>query len=151
MSKAMPKPPPASSKAVRAVMQGNRGRDTKPERLLRSALHRLGLRFRKDLAPITSLKCRADVVFPRERVAIFVDGCFWHCCPQHGNVPRDRNGYWAAKLRRNAERDLRNNHVLGSEGWLVMRFWEHEDPLVAAEKVRVAVQERQISLQSLRC
>jgi DNA mismatch endonuclease, patch repair protein len=81
-------------------------------------------------------------VFRRERVAIFVDGCFWHSCPTHGNVPRDPDGYWAAKLKRNIERDIRNNRDLESAGWLVLRIWEHDDPEAAADRVQRALRER---------
>lgn len=141
-SAALPAPPPAASPAVRAVMQGNRARDTRPEQAVRSALHRLGLRFRKHTQPLKGLRCQADAVFSREKVAVFVDGCFWHGCPTHGNVPNDSNGYWAAKLSRNIERDLRNNNALESAGWLVLRYWEHEDPSAVATSVRSAVLER---------
>jgi len=128
-------------------MQGNRHRDTQPERLLRSALHKAGLRFRKHTYPIAGLRCRADVVFPREKVAVFVDGCFWHCCPTHGNIPRDEGGYWAAKLERNVERDQRNNKALKSADWLVLRFWEHEDLAAAAIQVRAALTIRRKDLE----
>jgi len=135
----IPTPPPASSAAVRSVMQGNRGRDTKPEVALRSALHRRGLRFRKHAAPLRGLRCRADVVFPRERVAVFVDGCFWHRCPEHGLRPRTNQAYWDAKIARNVERDARNNAALAAAGWTVVRVWEHEPLEVAAERVEAAV------------
>jgi DNA mismatch endonuclease (patch repair protein) len=138
----LPEPPPASSPAVRAVMQGNRARDTRPEQAARSALHRLGLRFRKHAQPLKGLRCQADAVFPREKVAVFVDGCFWHGCPEHGRVPSDKNGYWAAKLGRNMERDQRNNKALGDAGWLVLRYWEHEDPTQIALDVQAAVSRR---------
>src|SRR4051812_23036418 len=96
-SRRLPESPPPSSPAVRAVMQGNRAFDTRPERSVRSAVHSLGLRFRKHAQPIKDLRCTADIVFPREQVAVFIDGCFWHGCPNHGRVPKDQNGYWAAK------------------------------------------------------
>jgi DNA mismatch endonuclease, patch repair protein len=88
---------------------------------------------------IPDLRCRADVVFPRERVAVFIDGCFWHCCPTHGNVPQDPNGYWARKLGRNVERDRRNERALKAAGWLVLRIWEHDDVGGAALAVQAAV------------
>lgn len=127
-------------------MQGNRGRDSRPELALRSALHRLGLRFRKHTQPLVGLRCRADVVFPREKIAIFVDGCFWHSCPLHGNVPNDKGGYWTAKLERNVERDQRNNRALEEAGWLVLRFWEHDDPVAAATQVRAVLITRRTEL-----
>jgi DNA mismatch endonuclease, patch repair protein len=107
-------------------MQGNRGRDTKPEVAIRSALHKKGLRFRKDARPEPSINCRADIVFLRERVAVFVDGCYWHCCPIHGVMPATNRSYWQAKLARNVERDRRNDAQLRQAGWQVVRVWEHE-------------------------
>lgn len=138
----LPDPPPASSPAVRAVMQGNCAQDTRPEQEVRSALHHLGLRFRKHAQPLKGLRCQADAIFRCEKIAVFVDGCFWHGCPEHGRVPSDRNGYWAAKLGRNMERDQRNNLALASAGWLVLRFWEHSDPAQVALEVQAAVSHR---------
>jgi DNA mismatch endonuclease, patch repair protein len=122
----IPPPPPASSASARSVMQANRGTDTRPEIKLRSALHRLGYRFRKHASPLDDLRCRADIVFPRERVAVFVDGCFWHSCPDHAVLPRTNHAYWTAKLQRNAQRDARNNARLREAGWAPVRVWEHE-------------------------
>lgn len=133
--KVLPQAPSASSSAVRAVMQGNAGKDTGPERAIRSILHRRGLRFRKHVAPLKTLRCRADVVFPRQKVAVFVDGCFWHGCPTHGRKPSKNSAYWTAKLHLNAERDLRNNRVLESAGWAVIRAWEHEDVRQVAKQI----------------
>jgi DNA mismatch endonuclease (patch repair protein) len=120
-------------------MQGNRSRDTRPEVLLRSALHRRGLRFLKNRRPVPSLRCRADVVFPAARVAVFCDGCFWHRCPQHGVQPRANEPYWRAKLDRNVERDRQNDAELRATGWRVIRVWEHEDPDEAARRVDRAI------------
>jgi DNA mismatch endonuclease (patch repair protein) len=97
-------------------MRANKGRDTLPERRLRSHLHRLGLRFRKHARPLPALRCTADVLFPRQRVAVFVDGCFWHGCPEHGRVPRSNRAYWEPKLARNVERDRRNDRALSEAG-----------------------------------
>jgi len=116
-------------------MVGNRGADTGPERALRSALHARGLRFFKNRSPVRGVRCRADVVFPTERVAVFVDGCFWHRCPTHGVSPRANADYWRAKLDRNVARDRRDNECLREAGWYVVRVWEHEDPSRAAVKV----------------
>lgn len=138
----LPAPPPASSPAVRSVMQGNRASDTRPEVALRSELHRRGLRFRKHHSPVAGLRCRGDVVFPRERVVVFCDGCFWHRCPEHGNDPRINSPYWLAKLARNVARDRRNDAELAAAGWAVVRVWEHEDPSVAAETVAELVSAR---------
>lgn len=132
--------PEPSSAAVTAVMKGNRKRDTRPEVRLRSALHHAGLRFRKDrLIAAGNLVVRADVVFPRARVVVFSDGCFWHACPEHGTSPQSNVGYWTPKLARNVERDRRVDEALREAGWIVMRVWEHESPEQAAERVaRVA-------------
>jgi DNA mismatch endonuclease, patch repair protein len=112
---------------------------TRPEARLRSALHRAGLRFRKNVRPISAIRCRPDVVFPRDQVAVFVDGCFWHACPQHFRPPRTNAGYWQAKIARNVERDRRNNEEFSRAGWTVIRVWEHEDVESAAEHVRAEV------------
>lgn len=136
----LPKPPPPSTQAVRAVMQGNRSIDTRPELALRSELHRRGYRFRKSIAPVVDLRCRADVVFARARVAVFVDGCFWHRCPEHGTRPRTNGGYWQVKLDRNVARDRRNNEALTASGWTVVRVWEHEDVRDAADRVEAILE-----------
>lgn len=126
-------------------MRGNRRVDTAPEIAVRRALHRAGHRFRKDFS-ITAgnVRVRPDVVFTRARLAVFIDGCFWHGCPTHGNQPKANAEYWRLKLRRNAERDARVNAALIADGWGVIRVWEHEDPLAVERKVaaRLAEQRR---------
>lgn len=99
-----------------------RGSDTKPELALRSALWRLGLRYRLHV-PITG---KPDIVFPRYRLVVFVDGCFWHGCPVHGVAPKTRSQFWNEKLGKNITRDLRTTAILETEGWTVLRIWEHE-------------------------
>lgn len=136
---ALPPVPPPSSQAARAVMRGNRSVETKPERALRSALHRRGLRFRKNARPDRSLACRADIVFHGARIAVFVDGCFWHRCPIHGIRPVTNRSYWDAKIDRNVNRDRRNDATLTSAGWVVIRIWEHEPVEAAASRVELAV------------
>jgi DNA mismatch endonuclease, patch repair protein len=116
-------------------MQGNRKRDTRPELALRSELHRRGLRYRIDTEPLDVLRCRADIVFRRHRVAVFVDGCFWHGCLEHGTSPRTNAPYWGAKIARNVERDRFNDAELSAAGWTVVRVWEHEVPAEAAERI----------------
>lgn len=143
MSRAYPAPPPPSSPAASRVMKGNSASETKPEVALRSELHRRGLRFRKHAPPQAGVRCRADVVFTRARVAVFVDGCFWHGCPTHGTQPRTNASYWGPKLRRNIERDRENDEVLTAAGWQVIRVWEHETPAVAATRIAMIVQGRQ--------
>jgi len=120
-------------------MQANRGRETKPEKALRSALHARGLRFRKHFRPLKDLRCDADVVFPAEKVAVFVDGCFWHRCPTHSVRPRTNRDYWSAKIDRNVQRDSRNNQLLQQAGWEVIRVWEHEPSMEAAAAVEKRV------------
>jgi DNA mismatch endonuclease (patch repair protein) len=85
------------------------------------------------------MRCRADIVFPSARLAVFVDGCFWHRCPIHGVSPSMNSVYWQAKLDRNVERDRRNDAALQAAGWAVMRVWEHEDPAQAAANIAAAL------------
>jgi len=144
----VPDVPPPLSAGVRAVMRGNRGTDTQPERLLRSALHRLGLRFRKHQRPIPTLRCSADAVFRVELVAVFVDGCFWHCCPLHGHQPHAHSDYWSTKLERNRVRDRRNDSLLHKAGWLSIRVWEHEPPDLAAARIAEIVRRRRSELKA---
>jgi DNA mismatch endonuclease, patch repair protein len=112
---------------------------TKPELALRSALHRRGYRFRKDyrLDLAEGARVRPDIAFTARRVAVFVDGCFWHVCPEHGRDPTVNEWYWAPKLRRNMERDRAADAALAAAGWQVVRVWEHE-PLDAAIAAVVA-------------
>ena len=102
-------------------MQGNKSAGTRPETAIRSAVHRLGRRFRKHVRPAPEIPCRADLVFPTERVVVFVDGCYWHRCPEHGTSPRTNSDYWSAKLDRNVARDRRNDAALAAAGWAVVR------------------------------
>ena len=122
-------------------MSQQRSRDTAPEMRLRRALHARGLRYFVHRRPLPGVKRTADVVFPRLRVAVFVDGCFWHSCPQHGKVPRPNAWYWPAKLRRNLERDAETDRLLDSAGWTSVRVWEHEDPGAAADRITSVVQQ----------
>lgn len=134
--------PHASSEAVTAVMKGNRRVDTKPEVQLRSALHRRGRRFRKDLAISVggARKPRPDIVFSGPRLAVFIDGCFWHRCPDHGRVPGGPNaGYWSRKLARNHARDKADSKLLEEAGWRVLRIWEHVPIAEAIDKVELAL------------
>lgn len=123
----IPTPPPASSPGRARIMASIRRTDTKPEIALRSALHARGLRFRKDLRiDLGASKPRPDIVFTQARVAVFVDGCFWHCCPDHGNAPEKNSTYWAPKLARNVQRDGEYDRALEAAGWTVVHIWEHE-------------------------
>jgi DNA mismatch endonuclease, patch repair protein len=129
----------ASSEAIRRTMLACRNRDTRPEKILRSLLHASGLRFRVCTRPISEVRRTADIVFTRVRVAVFVDGCFWHGCPQHYKVPRTNTEYWVEKITGNQNRDEHTNKLLQDAGWTVVRVWEHEDPVEAAEVVAKAV------------
>lgn len=99
----------------------------------------MGLRYRKNIRPVPSLRRTADLVFPRQRVAIFIDGCFWHGCPEHHRLPRANAEYWTAKVDGNRRRDTATDETLAAAGWTVLRFWEHEDPVEVAETIRKAV------------
>lgn len=118
----------ATTAAVRKAMRANRSRDTKPELAIRRAAHALGLRYRVDARPLPDFRCRADMVFTRRRVAVFIDGCWWHGCPLHYRPPRANASYWAGKVNRNMARDRRTDQYLAEAGWLVVRIWAHEDP-----------------------
>jgi DNA mismatch endonuclease (patch repair protein) len=108
-------------------MRANRHADTQPEVVLRSRLHRRGLRFRKDaLLRLDSARVRPDIVFPGARVAVFCDGCFWHRCPKHATDPKTNAAYWTPKLAANVRRDREADLSLRSAGWTVLRVWEHE-------------------------
>lgn len=116
-------------------MSRQRTRDTEPELLLRRELHRRGLRYRVD-APLPEMpRRRADILFTRAKVAVFVDGCFWHGCPEHKTAPTNNRVWWAAKLTRNVERDRETVDHLDSLGWTVLRVWEHEDMKHAASDI----------------
>lgn len=131
----LPYPVP-TSESVTAVMKGNRKVGSRPETLLRSILHRRGHRFRKNFSiNAGGVRVKPDVVFTKSRLAVFVDGCFWHRCPLHGTDPRVNRGYWGPKLERNVARDHRVNLALQSEGWTVLRIWEHEAVDEAAARV----------------
>jgi DNA mismatch endonuclease (patch repair protein) len=128
----------AASTGSRKSMQANHRRDTSPEIAVRKILHSEGFRYRVDYAPLGGRR-RADIVFTRQRVAIFIDGCFWHGCPAHATLPKTNTDYWLPKLQRNIERDRETNEMLLSAGWTVLRFWEHEAPQAVAIVVRDSI------------
>ena len=132
---------------IRQRLERQGRRDTKPELALRRELHRRGVRFWVDRTPIPGIRSRADLVFPRSRLAVFVDGCFWHRCPVHGTAPKYNSEWWQAKLDANEERDRRINAQLADAGWLPVRIWEHENPTEAADSVQALVRKRQGSSQ----
>lgn len=118
--------PLAKDDRTSALMKGMPIRDTKPEIALRSSIHARGLRFRKNVRiAAQEIRVRADIVFPKIRLAVFVDGCFWHNCPQHGSMPKNNSNFWREKFRHNRQRDQTVNAALAAEGWTVLRIWEH--------------------------
>ena len=123
-------------------MEATKRRDTAAEMALRSALHRRGLRFRVDQAPIRGVRRRADIVFRKARVAVYVDGCFWHCCPIHGTWPKANAEWWREKLETNKARDADTDRKLRDVGWIPVRVWEHEAPQEVAERIEELVRER---------
>ncbi|WP_369184538.1 very short patch repair endonuclease [Streptomyces sp. Y1] len=130
----------ASSPATRKSMRANTGKNTKPELRLRSLLHREGFRFRVSARPVQSLRRTADVVFRTEKVAVFVDGCYWHGCTEHrGVLPKTNQSFWAKKIEGNKARDRETVRLLEQSGWKVLRFWEHTSPEEAARTVIEAV------------
>lgn len=126
---------PSTDAATSARLSKQRRRDTEPEVALRRELHRRGLRYFVDRAPLKGLRRRADLVFPRRKVAVYVDGCFWHSCPEHATKPRNNAQWWADKLAANVARDRNTDERLEAEGWTVVRVWEHEPVADAADKV----------------
>ncbi len=136
--------PEPSSMAATKIAKANYRRDSRPELTLRRLLHRHGLRYRKDhlIRCSNGLKARGDVVFTRALVAVFVDGCFWHGCPDHGRIPNSNANYWGPKLSANRARDGRVDEGLVSDGWRVVRVWEHEEPNVAADRIVSIVREQ---------
>lgn len=132
----------ASSAGVRASMRSNTGRDTSPELALRSAVHRLGLRYRVSKRPLPSLRRTADLVFSPSRVAVFLDGCFWHGCPEHHTIAVTNAKFWSDKVEGNRARDRDTDRRLAAAGWLSIRVWEHENPEQASLRVKQIVEER---------
>lgn len=130
--------PEPASLSVQRRMQATRRRDTRCEIELRSAIHRLGLRYRVDWQ-VPGTRRRADVAFPSLKIAVLVDGCFWHACPIHATWPKSNAVWWRRKILANERRDRDTDARLEREGWKVLRFWEHEDPGKAANKVLAVV------------
>ena len=133
--------PFASSEAVHHRMSKLARKDTGPEIALRQALHARGLRFFVHRRPLNELRRTADVVFPTPKIAVFVDGCFWHGCPSHGRRQHRTNGwYWPEKIEQNRLRDADTNQQLSRAGWNVVRVWEHEEPAQAAQRIHGLIQ-----------
>jgi DNA mismatch endonuclease, patch repair protein len=125
----------ASSEGVRRSMQSNRGKDTKLELRVRKALHARGLRYRLQRKVPGSSRRTIDIAFPRQRVAVFIDGCFWHGCPIHHTVSKTNASFWAEKVRRNRARDADTDGLLAEHGWTSARFWEHQSTEEIVEEV----------------
>lgn len=133
------------SQAVRRSMQANRSRDTKPELVVRKLIHARGLRYRVAYRAIPTLRRTVDIAFTRAKVAVFIDGCFWHGCPDHYQRPNSNRLYWDAKVIQNRERDAETARAFEANGWTVLRFWEHEvrsDPQAVANGIIDAVRRR---------
>jgi len=125
----------ASSPGVRRSMLANRSRNTRPELAFRHELYRLGFRYRIHYSPLASKRWKVDVAFPGRRLAVFIDGCFWHRCPQHHALPKSNVEFWRLKVLRNVARDRRLDAMLLEQGWMVLRVWEHDDPEAGARLV----------------
>lgn len=122
-------------------MERQARRDTKAELAVRREVWRLGLRYQVDVAPMPSRR-RADLVFTRAKVAVYVDGCFWHSCPAHATIPKANREWWVNKLAANVARDRDTDARLAEAGWIVLRVWEHEDPGAAAARIAESVESR---------
>jgi DNA mismatch endonuclease (patch repair protein) len=139
----------AASAGVRSRMQLQKTRDTVPELAVRRAVHALGLRYRVDYPPLPGLRRRADLVFMSARVAVFIDGCFWHGCVEHGNPRPATNGwYWPDKIAKNRARDQDTDQRLVSDGWIVVRAWEHQNATEVAHHIAATVRRRQAAQRS---
>jgi DNA mismatch endonuclease (patch repair protein) len=137
---------PGRSRNMAAIRRS----DTKPEVKLRSALHRLGYRFRKDHPiRVEGKLIRPDIAFTKRRVAVFIDGCFWHSCPEHSRQPSVNDGYWSPKLQGNATRDRKQTAALEAAGWHVLRCWEHENVDDIISQVAALLPRRQGESHSL--
>ncbi|MBP2582392.1 DNA mismatch endonuclease (patch repair protein) [Streptomyces sp. PvR006] len=138
----------ASSAARRRNMQAIRSRDTKPEQQVRRLLHAQGLRYRVAAKPLPGLRRTADIIFRPVKVAVFIDGCYWHGCPEHYVAPKTNPGYWSDKVARNMARDSDTNQRLEEAGWTVLRFWEHESPEECAMRIAAEVAEHRALARS---
>lgn len=135
--------PTPASESVSVRMRANGRRDTRPEIEVRRRLHGLGHRFFVDRTiRLPERRVRPDIVFPRRRLAVFIDGCFWHACPEHGTRPEWNAEYWTAKLKRNVERDRAVDQDLRAAGWLPLRYWEHERPEAVAAHIAAKINGR---------
>ena len=132
-----PSPPVSDETSYR--MSRIRSRDTQPELRLRSMLHALGYRYRVNARPDKNMRYTADLLFTRARVAVFIDGCFWHGCPEHFIMPKTRTAFWQAKIENNMARDALATELLEDAGWTVVRIWEHASTEDAVAAVTASV------------
>lgn len=123
-------------------MQSNRGRDTRPELAVRRLLYASGLRYRVNFQTPAVPRRTIDIAFTAVKVACFLDGCFWHGCPDHFQMPKTNTAFWDAKIRRNRDRDSETDALLAAAGWVTLRFWEHQDPESVASSIRDTVASR---------
>lgn len=114
---------------------------------MRREVHARGLRYFVNRRPLPGIRRTADLVFPRAKVAVFVDGCFWHGCPEHHTEPKTNAKYWAAKFARNRVRDEETDMQLKAAGWTPLRIWEHTLPERAADVVEAVVLSRKQAVQ----
>lgn len=136
---------PPKNDHVRRQMREQRERDTGIERSLRTALHQRGLRFRLHRRLLKGSRREADIVFVGARVAVFVDGCFWHGCPKHGTWPTNNKDFWRQKIEANQKRDAETTEQLTALGWKVIRVWEHEEPVHASDQIAGLVRESHVA------
>ena len=133
-------PMPGVTDIVRRRMSVTRGRDTAPELAVRRLLHARGWRYRVNFRPLLELRRTVDVAFTKRRLAVMIDGCFWHGCPEHGRREfRSNVEYWPSKIASNVARDTDTNSRLEALGWIVLRYWEHEDPAKVASRITSVV------------
>jgi len=145
MAKTSPSPEPLDE-ATRRRLRRQRQRDTGPEMAVRRALFAVGLRYRVHARLEPDLRVRADIVFPRARIAIFVDGCYWHGCPTHGTAPKNNAQWWEDKIAANRRRDAATDELLATRGWRVLRFWEHDQAAEVVDVIRNALRAPTLTL-----
>ncbi|WP_128981589.1 very short patch repair endonuclease [Streptomyces roseicoloratus] len=135
-----------TTEATRSRMSRQRSHDTGVEMALRRSLHAAGFRYRVHRRPLKGVRREADIVFGPVKVAVFVDGCFWHGCPEHATWPKRNSGFWREKIEKNRARDANTDARLREAGWVALRVWEHEDAHEAAARVAAVVIERRALL-----
>ncbi|MEU1779725.1 very short patch repair endonuclease [Streptomyces abikoensis] len=141
-----PKPRLKTTEATSRRMSAQRSRDTDIEIALRQELHRRGMRYRVHRRPVAGVRREADIVFGPAKVAVFVDGCFWHGCPTHATWPKRNDRFWRDKIEGNERRDRNTDQRLTEAGWLSLRVWEHEAPTEAADRIQAAVAARRTTV-----